>query len=117
MKDATPSYAVVRVGGQQYKVSAGETIVVDRVVADEGASITLEALAVRTPTGTFDADAAGRTTVKATVAEHVLGEKLRVFTYKPKTTYKKTRGHRSRLSKLVIESITLKGEKEKKGGA
>jgi large subunit ribosomal protein L21 len=55
--------------------------------------------------------------VKVTVAEHVLGEKVRVFTYKPKKTFKKARGHRSRLSKLTVESITLKEEKEKKGGA
>ncbi len=117
MTKADPTYAVVRVGGQQYKVSAGESIVVDRVAADEGSSITLEALAVRTPGGALAAGPAAQATVKATVAEHVLGEKLRVFTYKPKTTYKRTRGHRSRLSRLVIESITLKGEKEKKGGA
>lgn len=117
MTDAVPAYAVVRVGGQQYKVSAGESIVVDRVPADEGASITLEALAVRTPAGTLAAGPAAQATVTARVAEHVLGEKVRVFTYKPKTTYKRARGHRSRLSRLVIESITLKGEKEKKGGA
>lgn len=117
MTDVDPTYAVVRVGGQQYKVSAGATIVVDRVHADEGSSITLDALAVRTSTGAFAAGPAARATVRATVAEHVLGDKVCVFTYKPKTTYKRTRGHRSRLSRLVIESITLKGEKEKKGGA
>lgn len=117
MKDTDVAYAVVRVGGRQFKVSAGETIVVDRVAADEGKSVTLDAIAVRTSSGTYDADAAGRAVVKATVAEHLLGEKLRVFTYKPKTTFKRSRGHRSRLSKLTIESITLKVEKEKKGGA
>ena len=117
MKQTDVAYAVVRVGGQQYKVSAGETILVDRVAADEGKSVMLDAIAVRTPSGVYDADAAGSAVVKATVAEHVLGEKIRVFTYKPKSTYKKTRGHRSRLSKLTIDSITLKGEKEKKGGA
>jgi large subunit ribosomal protein L21 len=117
MTKSDVAYAVVRVGGQQYKVSAGDSIVVDRVAADEGKSITLDALAVRTGSGEYDAAAARHTKVKARVVEHVLGEKIRVFTYKPKTTFKKTKGHRSRLSKLTIESITLKEEKEKQGGA
>ena len=58
--------------------------------------------------GTFDADAAKHAKVKAKVSEHLLGEKIKVFTYKPKSTFKKTKGHRSRLTKLTIESITLK---------
>ncbi len=115
MKDTDVAYAVVRVGGQQFKVSKGETIVVDRVAADEGKTITLDALAVRTGSGEFNAGATA--TVKAKVAGHVLGEKVRVGTYKPKSTFKKTRGYRSRLSQLTIESITLKAEKENKGGA
>ena len=117
MTKSNVAYAVVRVGGQQFKVSAGDSIVVDRVAADEGKSITLDALAVRTDSGQFDAAAASQAKVKATVEEHVLGEKIKVFTYKPKSTFKKTKGHRSRLSKLTIESITLKEEKEKQGGA
>ncbi len=111
------AYAVVRVGGQQFKVSAGDTILVDRVAEAEGKTITLSPLAVRTDSGQFDAGAAKHAKVKARVEEHVLGEKIRVFTYKPKSTFKKTKGHRSRLSKLTIESITLKEEKEKQGGA
>ena len=51
------------------------------------------------------------------MSEHLLGEKIKVFTYKPKSTFKKTKGHRSRLSKLTIETITLKESKEKPSGA
>jgi large subunit ribosomal protein L21 len=117
MKKSDVAYAVVRVGGQQFKVSSGDTITVDRVDAEEGRTITLDTLAVRTGSDDYDPAAAGKATVKAKVAEHVLGEKIKVFTYKPKSTFKKTKGHRSRLTKLTIESITLKEEKEKKGGA
>jgi large subunit ribosomal protein L21 len=117
MPQSSVEYAVVRVGGQQYKVSEGDVIVVDRVAADEGKTVTLEPLAVRTADGSFDAAAAKHARVKATVSEHLLGAKVRVFTYKPKSTFKKAKGHRSRLSKLVIESITLKDQKEKKGGS
>ena len=110
-------YAVVSVGGQQYKVSKGDVIVVDRVAAEEGKSIALQPIAVRTQSGEFDPEELKYTKVKATVAEHVLGKKIRVFTYKPKSTFRKTRGHRSRLSKLAIESITVKEQKETKDGA
>jgi large subunit ribosomal protein L21 len=112
MTKPNDTYAVVRCGGQQYKVSAGDTIVVDRVDAEEGKSIQLDVLAVRDSKGAFDAAAARHAKVKATVGEHILGEKIKVFTYKPKSTFKKTKGHRSRLTKLTIDSITLKGSKE-----
>jgi len=112
MTKSNDTYAVVRCGGQQYKVSAGDTIVVDRMDAEEGKSVTLDVLAVSDGTGKFDADATRHARVKATVGEHILGEKIKVFTYKPKSTFKKTKGHRSRLTKLTIDSITLKGSKE-----
>jgi large subunit ribosomal protein L21 len=117
MTKSDATYAVIRVGGQQYKVSAGDSIVVDRVDAEEGKHVTYPTLAVRTDSGTFDADAAKHAKVKAKVEEHLLGEKIKVFTYKPKSTFKKTKGHRSRLSKLTIESITLRESKEKPDGA
>jgi len=117
MTKSDATYAVIRVGGQQYKVSAGDTIVVDRVDAEEGKHVTYGALAVRTESGEFDAATAKHAKVKAKVEEHVLGEKIKVFTYKPKSTFKKTKGHRSRLTKLTIESITLKESKEKADGA
>ena len=110
-------YAVVRVGGKQYRVAEGDVIEVDRVATGEGKSVTLHPLAVRTGDGAFDAARLKSTRVKATVQEHFLGPKIRVFTYKPKTTYKKMRGHRSRLTRLAIDEITLKEAKEKSVGA
>jgi large subunit ribosomal protein L21 len=117
MKESDIVYAVVRVGGQQFKVSEGDTIVVDRVDAAEGKTVTLQPLAVRTGKGEFDADAARLAKVRAKVSEHVLGKKIRVFTYKPKSTFRKTKGHRSRLTRLVIESIALHEQKEKTVGS
>jgi large subunit ribosomal protein L21 len=112
MTKPNDTYAVVRCGGQQYKVSAGDSIVVDRLDVEQGKSVQLDVLAVRDATGAFDADAARHAKVKATVGEHILGKKIKVFTYKPKSTFKKTKGHRSRLTRLTIDSITLKGSKE-----
>ena len=44
-------------------------------------------------------------TVTATVVEHLRGEKIKVFTFKPKRGFKKTRGHRSELSRIAIDSV------------
>jgi len=111
------AYAVVRVGGKQYKVSPGDEIVVDRVPAEVGAHLTLEPLAVCAASGTLVLAAEARAKVKVTVSEHFLGEKIKVFTYKPKSTFKKNRGHRSRLSRLSIDAIETAAKKETKSGS
>ena len=85
------AYAVVRVGGKQYKVSPGDVIVVDRVGEEIGEHITLEPLAVRGGDG-LTVGSASRAKVQATVAEHFLGEKIKVFTYKPKKTFTQDQG-------------------------
>jgi large subunit ribosomal protein L21 len=108
MTEHPVTYAVVRVGGKQYKVAEGDQLLVDRLAVEPGKSLTLDTLLVRTADGTFDAAAVKAAKVKARVVEHLLGEKVRVFTYKPKSTFKKTRGHRSRLSRICIDSIALK---------
>lgn len=96
-----PNYAVIALGGKQYRVREGETLLVDRLAEEEGASISPRVLA----TGDGDGIADGGS-VTATVEEHVLGRKIRVFTYKPKRNSRRGRGHRSRLSRVRIESIT-----------
>jgi large subunit ribosomal protein L21 len=96
-----PDYAVIALGGKQYRVREGERIVVDRLAEQEGASFQPRVLA----TGDGDGIADGGT-VTATVEEHLLGAKIRVFTYKPKRIERKTRGHRSRQTRVKIDSIT-----------
>ncbi len=113
MTSSEVKYAVIRVGGQQFKVSEGDRILVDRVAAEPGTRLHFTPLAVRGAEPVLDAAALKKARVTATVEDHVLGEKVRVFKYKPKTTYKRARGHRSRLSRLAIESITLKAGSSK----
>jgi large subunit ribosomal protein L21 len=95
-----PEYAVIAMGGKQYRVREGERLVVDRLGVDEGATFEPQALAVGGPEGIADG---GRVT--AVVEEHLLGKKIVVFTYKPKRNERRRRGHRSRLSRVRIESI------------
>jgi large subunit ribosomal protein L21 len=96
-----PDYAVIALGGKQYRVREGERIVVDRLAEQEGASFQPRVLV----TGDGDGIADGGT-VEATVEEHLLGAKIRVFTYKPKRNERRTRGHRSRQTRVKIDSIT-----------
>ena len=108
MTESPVTYAIVRVGGKQYRVAVGDKLLVDRLDVEEGKTLSLEPLLVRTAEGDYDVAAIKGAKVKAKVLEHTLGVKIRVFTYKPKSTFKKTNGHRSRLSRIAIESIALK---------
>ena len=106
-------YAVIKVGGKQYRVEQGQWLLVDRQPHAPGERFTPEVLMtggddVVTDRGKLDG------AVQATVVEHVRGEKLKVFTFKPKRGFKKTRGHRSELSKITIERIGAGAEKSKR---
>jgi large subunit ribosomal protein L21 len=96
------SYAIITVGGKQYRVQEGQTLLVDRVKSDEGATFQPPVLFVG---GDGQADLSPTATVTARVVGHVLGEKIRIGKYKPKSGYKKHTGYRSRLSRIAIESI------------
>ena len=96
------SYAVIKVGGKQYRVQEGERLLVDRVKTDEGKTFHPTLLMLG---GEGKIDFAAKTQVTARVVGHVLGEKVRIGKYKPKSGYKKHTGYRSRLTQIEIESI------------
>ncbi len=95
-----PDYAVIALGGKQYRVKEGDHLLVDRLAVDEGKSFSPETLMVADGGAISDG---GK--VEAKVEEHVRGKKIRVFTYKPKNNSRRTKGHRSHLSRVRIESI------------
>jgi large subunit ribosomal protein L21 len=96
------SYAIISLGGKQYRVQEGERLLVDRLRADEGATVEPRVLLVG---GEGTPDLAPSTTVTARVVGHELGEKIRIGKYRRRTGYKKHTGHRSRLTRIEIESI------------
>ena len=102
------SYAIISVGGKQYRVREGERLLVDRVVTDEGKTFQPSVLLV----GDGAAAELGPkgTAVTARVVGHVLGKKIRIGKYRPKSGYRKHTGYRSRLSQIEIESIGAKKE-------
>src|SRR5947209_6834179 len=100
-------YAIVKTGGKQYRVERGQRLLVERLPADEGASVALEPVLYRSDETIFDADGLGRVQVQARVLAHVRGEKLRVFKFKPKRGYKRRTGHRQELTQLEVTEIKL----------
>ena len=106
------AYAIVKTGGKQYRVEEGQNLLVERLSADEGATVQLEPVLVRDKDAKFG-DALGKATVKAKVVGHERGPKLRVFKFKPKRGYKRTNGHRQELTRIEVTKIAMSGGAKK----
>jgi large subunit ribosomal protein L21 len=101
-------YAVVKVGGKQYKVEKGESLLVDRMTASEGDKVTLDPLLLADGKNTvFEGSDLGKVKVEAVVTGHERGPKIHVLKFKPKRGYKRRSGHRSDLTRLEIKDIKL----------
>ena len=100
------SYAIISLGGKQYRVREGERLLVDRLPHDEGKTFHPNLLLVGGD-GSPDLSPKG-VNVTARVVRHVLGEKIRIGKYRPKSGYRRHTGYRSRLSQIEIEAIGAK---------
>src|SRR3712207_2882603 len=99
-------YAVIKTGGKQYRVQEGQTLLVERLPDEPGATLALEPLLVAGDgAAAFDAADPPRTRGEATVVSHEGGPKLRVFKFKPKRGYKRGTGHRQELTRIRITTI------------
>src|SRR4051794_28624574 len=102
----TDTYAIVETGGKQYRAEKGTTLLVDRLPDDAGARVALRAVMFRGGDDVVvDASGLEKVKVEATVAEHLRGEKIRIFKYRAKKGYRKRQGHRSALTKLEITDV------------
>jgi large subunit ribosomal protein L21 len=102
------TYAIVESGGKQYRAEKGETLVVDRLPADEGSKVTLRAVLYRGDKKVvLDGGELEKVKVEARVAEHLRGPKVRIFKYRPKKGYRRRAGHRSELTKLEVTDVRL----------
>jgi large subunit ribosomal protein L21 len=104
-------YAIVKTGGKQYRVERGQTLLVERLAAAEGADVALEPMLYRSEEAVFDAAGLANVKVTAKVVEHVRGEKLRVFKFKPKRGYKRRTGHRQELTRIEVTEISAGAKK------
>ena len=96
------TYAIISVGGKQYRVREGERLLVDRITTDEGKTFHPDVLFTG---GNGDGNLAPRVQVTAKVVGHVRGDKIRIGKRRPKSGYRRTTGFRAALSQIEIQSI------------
>ncbi len=101
-------YAVIKTGGKQYRVSAGEKLRVESLPAEVGAEITIDQVLMvadgdNVTTGSPMVSGA---TVKATVVGHGRGEKIRIFKMRRRKHYRKSQGHRQNYTEIQISGIS-----------
>ena len=111
-------YAVIKVGGRQYRVEEGEHLLVERVAEDEGSIFTPDVLLVNSDSGTKFGDRIGTASVKAKVLEHVRGSKVVIGKHRRRTGYRRRNGFRAHLTRIQIEKIGVgRGVKGKASGS
>ncbi len=101
-------YAVIKTGGKQYKVAAGEKIKVEQIAADVGQEIVIDqVLAVgEGSTITVGTPLVPGATVTVTVISHGRHDKIRIFKMRRRKHYQKRQGHRQNFTELQIGAIT-----------
>ena len=110
------SYAIVRVGGKQYRVEKGDSIVVDRMSANEGDKVDLEPLLFADGNKSVLGGAnLAKVKVQATVSGHERGKKIHGLKFKPKRGYKRRYGARAHLTRLEINSVKAGARKAAAG--
>ncbi len=100
-------YAVIKTGGKQYRVSAGEKLKVEQMPADVGAEVVLDqVLAVGSgETLTMGTPLVSGARVTAKVLNHGRGDKVRIFKMRRRKHYRKTQGHRQNYTEIEILGI------------
>ena len=100
-------YAVIKTGGKQYKVKAGDVIEVEKLVHD-GKAVTFQPILVVDDEGTTHVgQEAAKATVTATPLGEQKGDKVKVYKFRPKTGYSKKTGHRQMYTLLEVGEIKL----------
>ncbi|NPD31138.1 50S ribosomal protein L21 [Eggerthellaceae bacterium zg-1084] len=99
-------YAIVKTGGKQYKVAAGDVFSIEKLEAEVGDQVELETICVVDgDKAEFDAAKAAGTKVVAEVLEQYKGKKQLVFKFKKRKNYKKLKGHRQNLTRVRVVSV------------
>ncbi|HEY5318179.1 MAG TPA: 50S ribosomal protein L21 [Solirubrobacteraceae bacterium] len=98
-------YSIVKTGGKQYHVEEGQTLLIERLPVEEGATVKLQPLLYVDGDDVFDGEDLSGIAVEATVVAHERGPKLRIVKFKPKRGYKRRTGHRQELTRIRVTSI------------
>jgi large subunit ribosomal protein L21 len=106
-------YALVKTGGKQYRVAKDDTILVERIAAEEGEQVVLDNIIMlgdgdKVTIGTPTVEGAG---VSATVMRQTRGPKIIIFRRKRRKNHRRTQGHRQDLTLLKITDIAEDAKK------
>ena len=101
-------YAVIKTGGKQYKVAAGDKLKVETIPAEVGSEITLDQVLM---VADGEQVKMGQPTVsgaqvKAKVVSHGRGEKIKIYKMRRRKHYRKTQGHRQNYTEIQISGIS-----------
>lgn len=94
-------FAVIKVGGKQYRAGRDEELVVDRLEGEVGDSVELPTAFVADGDN-FDL---GGSTAKVEILEHLKGEKIHIYKYKPKKNSRKKTGHRQARTRIKVLEV------------
>jgi large subunit ribosomal protein L21 len=95
-------FAVVESGGKQYRVKEGQELVVDRLKGEVGDSVELPVGFAVDEVG-FDL---GEKKARVEILDHLRGDKIHVYKYKPKKDYRKKFGHRQELTRVKVLEVS-----------
>jgi large subunit ribosomal protein L21 len=100
-------YAVMQTGGKQYRVTAGETLEIERLGVEEGSSVTIDQVLLVNTDGTvrIGTPTVAGATVVADVVAHKRGNKVVAFKMKRRKGYHRKVGHRQELSVVRVREI------------
>jgi large subunit ribosomal protein L21 len=102
-------YAVIKTGGKQYKVAAGEKLKIEQIAADVGQEITIDqVLAVGTGADIqIGSPLVAGASVLVTVVSHGKHDKVRIFKMRRRKHYQKRQGHRQTFTEIEIKSVNV----------
>jgi len=101
------AYAIIKTGGKQYKVAAGDVILVEKLDVQPGTETSFSEVLFFAEGDSIksDASALSGASVKGEVLEQTKGDKVIAFKYRRRKGYHRTVGHRQKLTKVKITAI------------
>jgi len=104
------NYAVLKSGGKQYRVSAGDIILVEKIIGDSGSKVTFDDIIMMGEGSKIhmEKNELKAASVIGEVIEQTRGPKLLVFKKKRRHNYRRKKGHKQDLTAVKIQSIDLK---------
>lgn len=104
-------YAVIKTGGKQYKVAAGDKLKVEKLTGDVGSKVVIDKVLVLADGDaiTIGSPLVAGAKVNATVVSHGRGDKVMIFKFRRRKHYRKTQGHRQSYTEIIIDDVNGKG--------